>query len=64
VAYQVFWINACKTIKSELQNIIDQHPDAEEQYKVLCDIEDVAGYTPTSMGQHCQHGRGEPCKLL
>jgi hypothetical protein len=49
--YQAFWTNARKTINSELMNLIDQHPDAEEQlrqlYKVLCDIEDVAGYTPS-----------------
>jgi hypothetical protein len=34
---------------------VGQHPDAEQQlrqlFKVLCDIEDVAGYTPASVGE-------------
>jgi hypothetical protein len=54
-AYQAFWTNARVTIKSEIRKLIDQHPDAEEQlrllYEVLCDIEDVAGYNPTSVGK-------------
>jgi hypothetical protein len=52
--YQAFWTNARKTLKSEFQRL-SEHPDAEEQLKqllkVLYDIEDVAGYTSTSVGE-------------
>jgi hypothetical protein len=48
--YQVFWTNARKTFKSLFQRLTEQHPEAEEQlkqlFKILCDIEDVAGNTP------------------
>jgi hypothetical protein len=51
--YQAFWTNARKTFKVEFQRLVYQHPDTEEQprqlYKVLCDIEDVVGYTPASV---------------
>jgi hypothetical protein len=52
--YQAFWTNARKTFKSEFQRLTG-HPDAEEQFKqlfkILCDIEDVAGHTPKSVGE-------------
>jgi hypothetical protein len=45
--YQAFWTTARKSIKGEFQRLVGQHPDAEEQlrqlFKILCDIEDVAG---------------------
>jgi hypothetical protein len=50
--YQVFWTTARKSIKGEFQWLVGQHPDAEKQlrqlFKILCDIEDVAGHTPAS----------------
>jgi hypothetical protein len=53
--YQAFWTTASESIKSEFQRLVGQHSDAEEQlrqlYQILCDIEDVAGYTPTSVGE-------------
>jgi hypothetical protein len=53
--YQTFWTTARESIKSEFQRLVGQHPDAEEQlkqlYKILCDIEDVAAYTPASVGE-------------
>jgi hypothetical protein len=54
--YQAFWTNARKTFNAEFQRLVGQHPDAEEQlrqlFKVLCDFEDVAWYTPVSVGEN------------
>jgi hypothetical protein len=42
-------------LKSEYRQLLGQFPDAEAQlkqlFKVVCDIEDVAGYTPASVGE-------------
>jgi hypothetical protein len=52
--YQAFRTEKRKTLKSEYQRLIGQFPDADAQlkqlFRVLCDIEDVAGYTPASVG--------------
>jgi hypothetical protein len=41
-------------IKVEYQHLVTQFPDADAQlkqlFKTLCDIEDVVGYTPASVG--------------
>lgn len=51
--YQAVWTNNRKTLKAEFQKLVGQHPDAGAQprqlFSVLCDIEDVAGYTPASV---------------
>jgi hypothetical protein len=56
--YQSFWTEKRKTLKSEYRNLLEQSPDADAQlkqlFKVLCDIEDVAGYTPASVGESDQ----------
>jgi hypothetical protein len=48
---QTFWTNKHASHKSEYQPLIGEHPDADAQlqqlFKILCDIEDVAGYTPS-----------------
>jgi hypothetical protein len=48
--YQAFWADKRASLQSEYQVLIGQCPDADTQYrqlyKVLCAIEDVAGYTP------------------
>jgi hypothetical protein len=53
--YHAFWTNARQTFKAEFQHLAKQHPDAEEQlrqlFKVLSDIEDVAGYSQKSIGE-------------
>jgi hypothetical protein len=42
-------------LKPEHQTLQQQHPDADAQlkelFKVLGDIEDVAGHTPASVGE-------------
>jgi hypothetical protein len=42
-----------KSLKAEYQLLLTKHHDAEAQlkelFKILCDIEDVAGYTPASV---------------
>jgi hypothetical protein len=75
--YQAFWTNAHETFKAEFQRLVGQHPDAEEQprqlFKVLSDIEDVAGHTATSVGESqewtstvstAEENRANCCKAL
>jgi hypothetical protein len=42
-------------LKSEYRQLLGQFPDADAQlkqlFKVLCDIEEVAGYTPAPVGE-------------
>jgi hypothetical protein len=51
--YQSFWTNKPSTLKSEHPTLVQQYPDAEAQlkqiFKVLGDIEDLAGHTPASV---------------
>jgi hypothetical protein len=53
--YQAFWTEKRVTLKSEYRQLLGQFPDADAQlkqlFKVVCDIEDVAGYTPASVGE-------------
>jgi hypothetical protein len=52
--YQAFWAERRSLLQSEYQVLIKQYPDADTEYrllyKTLCDIEDVAGYTPAAVG--------------
>jgi hypothetical protein len=56
--YQAFWTEKRKALKAESKRLLSQSPDAEAQlkqlFKVLCDIENVAGYTPNSVGDSHQ----------
>jgi hypothetical protein len=51
---QAFWAKKRASLQSEYPAFIEKYPDADTQYrqlfKVLCTTEDVAGYTPTSVG--------------
>jgi hypothetical protein len=51
---QAFWTDTCKKLKSEYQQLIEQFLDADAQlkqvFKVICNIEEMARYTPTSVG--------------
>jgi hypothetical protein len=56
--YQAFCADKRVTLKSEYRQLLGQFPDADAQrkqlfkvFKVVCDIEDVAGYTPASAGE-------------
>jgi hypothetical protein len=53
--YQAFWADKLVKLKSEYRQLLGQFPDAEAQLNLLlkevCDIEDVAGYTPASVGE-------------
>jgi hypothetical protein len=53
--YQKFWTDKRTSLKAHYQLLVAKHPDAEVQlkqlFKILCDIEDVAGYTPVSVGE-------------
>jgi hypothetical protein len=55
---QAFWIDKRKALKTEYKRLLSQSPDADAQlkqlFKVLCDIEDVAGYTPALVGDSDQ----------
>jgi hypothetical protein len=56
--YLEFWIEQRKALKPEYKRLLSQSPDADAQlkqlFKVLCDIENVAGYTPASVGDSDQ----------
>jgi hypothetical protein len=75
--YQAYWADKRQTSKSEYQQLVAQFPDADAQlkqlFKLLCDIEDVAGYTPASVGDSDQwssivntaeENQLNPCKAL
>jgi hypothetical protein len=53
--YQAFWKSACNKSKSEYQKLIGQYPDDDAQlkqlFKVIRDIEEMARYTPASVGE-------------
>jgi hypothetical protein len=53
--YQAFWMDTCKKLKSEYQQLIGQFPDADAQlkqhFKVICDMEEMARYTPALVGE-------------
>jgi galactose-1-phosphate uridylyltransferase len=53
--YQALWTEKRQTIKSEYQRLVRQFRDTDAQlkllFKVLCDIKDVARYTPASVGE-------------
>jgi chaperonin cofactor prefoldin len=53
--YQTFWTNKRSTLRSKYQSLVQQYPDADAQlkqlFKVLGDIEDVAGDKPASVGE-------------
>jgi hypothetical protein len=55
---QAFCIDKRKALETEYKRLLNQSPDADallkQLFKVLCDIEDVAGYTPASVGDSDQ----------
>jgi hypothetical protein len=56
--YQTLWMDTCKKLKSEHQQLIEQFSDADAQLKqllkVIRDIEEMARYTPVSVGENDQ----------
>jgi hypothetical protein len=75
--YQAFWTDACKKLKSEYQQLIGQYLDADAQlkqlFKVIRDIEEMARYTPASVGESeqwssivstAEESRQNFCKIL
>jgi hypothetical protein len=52
--YQAFLTNKRKTLEAEYQKLVRQYTNLQAQpkqlIKVLCDIEDMAGYTPALVG--------------
>jgi hypothetical protein len=56
--YQAFWAKKRASLQSEYPAFIEKYPDADTQYrkllKVLCTIEDVAGCTPTAVGESAE----------
>jgi hypothetical protein len=53
LGYQAFWMDTCKKLKLEYQQLIGQFPDAQlkQLFKVICDIEEMARYTPALVGE-------------
>jgi hypothetical protein len=53
--YQAFWAEKRASLQAEYKTLIKNYADADTQYrqlfKVLCSIEDVAGFTPAEIGE-------------
>jgi hypothetical protein len=73
MGYQTFSTIKRSTLKSEYQSLVQQYPDADAKLKqllkVLGGIEDVAGYTPVSVGESAElavivNAAEENCKAL
>jgi hypothetical protein len=58
--YQSFWTNQRSTSKSEYHRLIGQFSDADtrlkQPFKVMDDIENVAGHIPASVGERVSNG--------
>jgi hypothetical protein len=56
--HQAFWAKKRASLQSEYPAFIEKYPDADTQnrklLKVLCTIEDVAGSTPTAVGESAE----------
>jgi hypothetical protein len=56
--HQAFWAMKRASLQSEYPAFIEKYPYADTQYrkllKVLCTIEDVAGCTPTAVGESAE----------
>jgi hypothetical protein len=56
--HQAFWAKKCASLQSEYPALIEKYPDADIQYrqifKVLCTSENVAGYTPSAVGESAE----------
>jgi hypothetical protein len=54
-AYQEFWAEKRSALQAEYKSIVNTHPDAapclQQLYKVLSDIEALAGCTPATVGE-------------
>jgi hypothetical protein len=52
---QAFWSDTCNKLKSEYQQLIGQIPETDAQLKqlfiVICNIEEMARYTPASVSE-------------
>jgi hypothetical protein len=53
--FKKFWADKLSTLKSEYPALVNKYPDSDalikQVYKVLCDIEDFAVYTPPLVGE-------------
>jgi hypothetical protein len=53
--YQAFWTIKRKRLKVEYQKLVGQHAEADsplkQLFRVLCDMEDMAGYTPAAVAE-------------
>jgi hypothetical protein len=56
--YQAFWAEKRASLQAEYKTLIENHPDVDTQYRqlfeVLCNIEEVAGYTPAVVGESAE----------
>jgi hypothetical protein len=56
--YQAFWAEKRASLQVEYKTLIGNYLDADTQYrqlfKMLCNIEDVAGYTPAVVGESAE----------
>jgi hypothetical protein len=56
--HQAFWAQRRASLQSEYQVLLKQYPDADTQYRLLyttmCNIENLAGFTPAAVGESTQ----------
>jgi hypothetical protein len=56
--YQAFWAERRASLQAEYKAIVKQYPKADRQYRhlldILCDIEDVASFTPAAVGESAE----------
>jgi hypothetical protein len=75
--FQKFWADKQSALKAEYPALINKYPDShaliKQVFKVLRDIEDLAGYTPpvvgessdwTSVVDSAEENRANYCKVL
>jgi hypothetical protein len=74
--FQKFWADKQSTLKSEYPALVNKYPDSDalikQVYKVLRNIEDLAGYTPPVVGESSDwtsvvdsaENRANYCKVL
>jgi hypothetical protein len=57
-SYQQLWANKCLSLQAEQQNLVGKYPDAaspvRQLFKVLCNIEDLAGWMRASIVENME----------
>jgi hypothetical protein len=56
--YPQFWTDKRSSLEADHKLLVAKYPEAEvnlkQLFKILCDIQDVAGYAPASVGENVE----------